>query len=85
MDVGDRWAKVQASFKPHLDNRALVWYDTHLMMTLVQGTPANESAAKFALAEHLIKVNALFVCEFKTFASNVVLHCHKYGCLGDKC
>ena len=56
MDVGNRWTKVQECFKPYLDNRALVWYDTHLMMTLAQGPSANEPAAKFALAEHLIKV-----------------------------
>ena len=57
MDVGDRWTKVQECFKPHLDNRAMVWYDTHLMMALAQGTCADESSAKFALAEHLIKVS----------------------------
>lgn len=61
VDVGDRWTKVQECFKPHLDNRALVWYDTHLMMTLAQGSPANESAAKFALAEQLIKVDVVIV------------------------
>ncbi|XP_065913134.1 tetratricopeptide repeat protein 38-like [Dysidea avara] len=55
VDVGDRWTKVHEAFKAHLDNRALVWYDTHLMMSLVYGGLCNESAARFALAEHLIK------------------------------
>ena len=57
VDVGDRWTKVHEAFKAHLDNRALVWYDTHLMMSLVYGGLCNESAARFALAEHLIKVS----------------------------
>ena len=56
VDVGDRWTKVRKCFESHLDNRALVWYDTHLMMSLAHGTPGSEPAAKFALAEHLIKV-----------------------------
>ena len=59
--MGDRWNKVQECFKSHLDNRALVWYDTHLMMTLARGTTADESAAKYALAEHLIKVNIVLI------------------------
>ena len=40
----------------NFDQRVLQWYDAHLMMSLAHGPVDNESAARFALAEQLIKV-----------------------------
>ena len=40
----------------HYDKRVLQWYDAHLMMSLVHGPADHESAARFVLAEKLIKV-----------------------------
>ena len=45
----------------YFDKRVLQWYDAHLMMSLVHGPADNESAARFILAEQLIKVNYYFV------------------------
>ena len=44
----------------YFDKRVLQWYDAHLMMSLVHGPADNESAARFVLAEQLIKVLILY-------------------------
>ena len=44
----------------YFDKRILQWYDAHLMMSLVHGSADNESAARFVLAEQLIKVLILY-------------------------
>ena len=43
------------------DKRVLQWYDVHLMMSLVHGPADNEFAARFVLAEQLIKVLLLYL------------------------
>ena len=40
----------------YFDKRVLLWYDAHLMMSLVHGPADNESTARFILAEQLLKV-----------------------------
>ncbi|XP_065900373.1 tetratricopeptide repeat protein 38-like isoform X2 [Dysidea avara] len=55
VDVGDRWDKVQKLCEGLLDRHILPWYDAHLMMSLAHTPAGNEAAAKFLLAEQLIK------------------------------
>ena len=61
IDTGNRWNKVRESFMLYFDKHVLQWYDAHLMMSLVHGPADNESAARFVLAEQLIKV-LIYLC-----------------------
>ena len=81
--VGDRWT--MNHLRPHLDNCAIVWYDTHLMMSLVYGGLCNESTTRFAPAEHLIKVSmeifvTIFVKEILTALRTVHTNMHTPTC-----
>ena len=50
------------------------------MMTLAQGTTGNESAAKFALAEHLIKVTVVLLLHKKFYNLKYLINMFLCGC-----
>lgn len=68
INTGNRWSKVQENWMVYFDKRVLQWYDAHLMMSLVHGPADNESAARFILAEQLIKV------KLSSYVFNIQLH-----------
>ena len=58
----------------YFDKRVLLWYDAHLMMSLMHGPADNESAARFILAEQLMKVQfVVSKCAYCTQAYNSLM------------